>query len=72
MYNKRKSQRTVTFSGYFLCLQPYCYGEPSREIMRVCVRLTWQGQKDLNPRHAVLEQIEVRQTTCRTLPSVEP
>ena len=22
--------------------------------------LLWQGQKDLNPRHAVLEQIEVR------------
>ena len=32
----------------------------------------WQGQKDLNPRHAVLEQIEVTKTTCRALPSVEP
>ena len=37
------------FSGYSLYLQPYRYGEPSREVMRVCVRLTWQVQKDTNP-----------------------
>lgn len=50
-----KKPKNTTVLWLKICLQPNCYGKTTNKIKRFCVRLVWQGQKDLNPRHAVLE-----------------
>ena len=55
MLEEKKKPENIVALWLIFCLQPHCYGEPSDKIERVCVRLTWQGQKDSNPRHVVLE-----------------
>lgn len=50
-----KKPKNTTVLWLKICLQPNCYGKTTNKIKRLCVRLVWQGQKDLNPRHVVLE-----------------
>ena len=51
-----KKPKNTTVLWLKSCLQPNCHGKTTNKIKRFCVSLAWQGQKDLNPRHAVLEQ----------------
>ena len=42
-----KKPKNTTVLWLKICLQPNCYGKTTNKIKRFCVRLVWQGQKDL-------------------------